>query len=134
MNALRSAFIKGLNELLKSLEVLDVVFSFVERFGDAEFNASPLGGGKVDLVARFADVVVAWLGSCGQHVKHSATILGAQLFRNLGQLSHPLLPVLEFLAGASFFVFLLLGVGLFKSLFDLFRPLVEDLFEISEHG
>lgn len=61
MNALRSAFIKGLNELLKSLEVLDVVFSFVERFGDAELNASPLGGGKVDLVARFADVVVAWL-------------------------------------------------------------------------
>ena len=134
LNALGSAFIEGLNEFLKCLEVLDVVFSFIEGFSDAELDASPLAGGKVNFVARFADVVVAWLGSGGQHVKHSAAILGAQLFGNLGQLSHPLLPVFKLLAGASFFVFLLLGVGFFKSLLDFFGPLVEDFFEVGEHG
>lgn len=80
LDALGSAFVKRLNELLKCLEVLDVVFGFIEGFSDAELNASPLAGGKINFVARFADVVLAWLGSGGQHVKHSAAILGAQLF------------------------------------------------------
>lgn len=134
LDALGSAFVKGLDEFFKCLKILDVVFGFVERFSDAELDASPLAGSKVNFIARFADVVLAWLGSGGQHVKHSAAILGAQLFGNLSQLSHPLLPVLKLLAGASFFVFLLLGVGFLKSLLDLFRPLVEDFLEVGEHG
>ena len=39
-----SAVIEWLNELLKGLEILDIVLGFVESLGDSELNASPLGG------------------------------------------------------------------------------------------
>jgi hypothetical protein len=44
LDGLWCSIIKGLNELLKGLEILDVIFSFVESFSNSELNASPLGG------------------------------------------------------------------------------------------
>jgi copper oxidase (laccase) domain-containing protein len=44
LDGLGSTIVEWLDELLKSLEILDVVFSFVQGLSDSELNASPLGG------------------------------------------------------------------------------------------
>jgi hypothetical protein len=133
LDALRGAVVKGLDELLKGLEVLDVVLGLVKSLGDAQLDASPLAGGKVDLVTGAVGAVVGALGSVGKHIEDGTTVLGAELFGHASEFAHPLLPVFKFLAGASFFVLLFLGLGFFEGLFDLFRPLVEDLFEVTKH-
>lgn len=133
LDRLGCAFIKWLNELFKSLEVLNVVFGFVEGLSDTELNASPFAGGKVDLVSWSVSIVSGVL-SCGcQDIEDGSAVLGSELLGDAGKFSHALFPVFKFLAGTSFFVVLLFGLGLFKSLFDFFRPLVEDFFEVVNH-
>lgn len=51
LNGLWGAFVKGLNELLKGSQVLDIVLGLVEGLSDLEFKTSPLGGKHVDLVS-----------------------------------------------------------------------------------
>jgi len=79
LDALGSTIVKGFDEFLKGLEVLDVVFGLVESLSNAQFNASPLAGGKVDLVTGAVSVVVGVLGGESKDVEHSTAVLGAEL-------------------------------------------------------
>ena len=108
LDGFRSAFVKWLDELFKGLEILNVVFGFVESFSDTELNASPLASGKVDFVTRSVSIVGGVLSSCGQDIKDGTAVLGSELFRDAGKFSHALFPVFKFLAGTSFFVILFL--------------------------
>ena len=45
LDGVGSTFIEGLNELLKSGQILDVVLSLVECLSYSELDAAPLGGG-----------------------------------------------------------------------------------------
>lgn len=68
-----------------------------------------------------------------QHVEDGSAVLGAELLRNAGELSHALFPVLELLTWTGVLVFLALGLSLLEGLLDLLRPFVEDLLEVGDH-
>jgi len=133
LDGLGCAFIKRFNELFKSLEVFNVVFGFVEGLSDTELNTSPLAGGEVDFVSWSVGIVGGVLSCGSQDIEDGTAVLRSELFGDAGKFSHALFPVFEFLARASFFVVLFLGLSLFKSLLDFFRPLIEDFFKVVNH-
>jgi hypothetical protein len=59
LDGVRVSVVEWINELLKSLEVLNVILGLVECFSDSELNASPLGGSKVDLIS-WLTTLVSW--------------------------------------------------------------------------
>lgn len=127
------AFVKGFDKLLKSLKVLDVVLCLIESFSHTKLDASPLAGCKMKLVFRSVSAFTGTSSGSSENIQNLDAVFGCKLLRNAGQLSHALLPILKFLAGTSLFVVLFLRLGFFKSLFDFFRPLVEDFFEVIDH-
>ena len=62
LDGVGGALIQGLDELLQGGQVLDVVLGLVESLGDSQLNASPLGGGKVDLVTGLSKSIRGVLG------------------------------------------------------------------------
>jgi len=51
------AFVKRFNELLESLQVLDIVLSFVKSLGNSKVDVSPLRGSQMQLVTRCGTTV-----------------------------------------------------------------------------
>jgi hypothetical protein len=49
-----AALIQWVDELLKSLEVLNVVLGLIESFGDLKLDGLPAGSGKSDLIFGLA--------------------------------------------------------------------------------
>jgi hypothetical protein len=50
-NSFGISIIEWLDELLKSLKVLNVILGFVESLSNSKFNASPLGSCEVNLIS-----------------------------------------------------------------------------------
>ena len=135
LNGFGVAFVEGLDELLKGLQVLHVVLGLVECLSHAQLNSTPLGGGKEDLVAGLSNISVGLgIGGSKENIKHSGAVLGAELLGDAGELAHALFPVLELLAGAGLFVLFLLLFSLVEGLFDLLAPLGEDSGEVRDHS
>jgi hypothetical protein len=83
LDRLRVAFVEGLNELFESLQILNVVLSFIEGLSHAKLNSAPLRGSKEDLVAGLANISIGLrVGSCKKDVEHGGAVLGAKLFRD----------------------------------------------------
>jgi len=132
LDGVRGSFIEGLNELLKSGEILDVILGLVESFGDSQFDSLPLGCRKIDLVS-LATTVGLILGCLVEDIEDGAAVLASELLRDASELSHALAPVLDLVAGAGFLVVLALGLGLLDGSLDLLRPVVEDALEVVQH-
>ena len=77
LNCLRGAFIQWLNELFKSSKILNVVLGFIELFSNLKFNASPLAGGKIDLVSGFTELLSRVLTCLGEHIIHCSAVLAS---------------------------------------------------------
>jgi len=58
LNGLWGTIVEWLNEFLEGLKILDVIFSLIQRFSDSKLNASPLGGGEVDLGVWFVHLLI----------------------------------------------------------------------------
>ena len=81
---LRIANVEWFEELLKGLQVLNVVFGFRERLSDLVVNTSPVGGCHVDLLIMDTKLILHLVTSLLEHIVDSAAVLGAELFGNLG--------------------------------------------------
>jgi len=133
LDSLWVSIVEWLDEFLKGLKILDVVFSLIEGFGDSELNGSPLGGGKVDLVSWLSSVLAWVLGSLSENIVNSSTVLASELLGDTGKLSHSLLPVVELVLGTIILAVFLLSISALESFRDLLRPLIEDLLELIDH-
>jgi hypothetical protein len=135
LDSLWCSIVKWFDELLKGLKVLHVVFRLIQGLCHSELNASPFGGGKVDLVSWFRELLRWCLGSLSQSIVHSSAVFTAKLLRNAGELPHSLFPEVELLLGTRIFIVFSLSiiVSAFKRPLDLLAPLVEDLLEIVDH-
>jgi len=69
--------VQRVDELFKSLQVLHVVLGLVQGFGNSELNASPLGGGEIDLVSGLASDVSWALRSLGEDVIDGPAVLAS---------------------------------------------------------
>lgn len=128
-----SSIVEWLNESLKSLQVLDVVFGLVECLCDSKLDASPLGGRKVDLVSWSSKLFSSRRGGGCQDVIDGPAVLASQLLGDTGELSHSLLPVEELLSWASVSLVSADSVCSLEGLRDLFSPFVEDALECNDH-
>ena len=133
LDSLWVSVVEWLDEFLKSLKIFDVIFGLVESFSDSKLNGSPLGGGKVNLVSWLSGVLAWVLGSLGKNIVDSSTVLAPELLGDTGQFSHSLLPVVELVLWTIFLSVLLLSISSFEGFRDLFRPLIEDFLEVSDH-
>jgi len=133
LDSLWVSIVEWLDEFLKGLKILDVVFSLIEGFGDSKLNGSPLGGGKVDLVSWLSSVLAWVLGSLSENIVNSSTVLASELLGDTGKLSHSLLPVVELVLGTIILAVFLLSISALESFRDLLRPLIEDLLELIDH-
>lgn len=77
LDGVGGSLIEGLDELLKSGQVLNIVLGLIKGLSDSEFDASPLGGGKVDLVTWLAQAVAGVHGSSVEHIVDCAAVLAA---------------------------------------------------------
>lgn len=134
LNGLWCSIVKRLNEFLKSLKIFDIVFGFVESFGDSELNTSPFGGSKINFVSGLGELLRWLLRGLRKHIINSSAVLTAQLLRDTSKLSHSLLPVVELLLGSSILLFLfVVVVSVVECFLDELTPLIEDLFKIGDH-
>lgn len=79
LDSLRVSIVEWLDEFLKSLEILDVVFGLVKSFSDSELNRSPLGGGKVDLISWLSGILAWVLGSLSENIVDGSAVLASEL-------------------------------------------------------
>jgi len=133
LDGVRGSFIEGLNELLKSGEILDVILGLVESFGDSQFDSLPLGCRKIDLVFPATTTFGLILTCLIEDIEDSAAVLASELLRDASEFSHALAPVLDFVSGAGFLVVLSLGLGLLDGSLDLLGPVIEDALEVVQH-
>ena len=133
LDGLWVSIVEWLNEFLKGLKILDVIFGLVESFSDSKLDGSPLGGGKVDLVSWLAGVLTWVLRSLGKNIVDGSAVLASELLRDTGKLSHSLLPVVELVLWTIILSVLLLSISSLESIGDLLRPLIEDLLEFGNH-
>ena len=131
-DGVRISIVQRLDEFLKSLKILDVVFSLIESLSDSELDASPLGGGKINLVSWLSKLFRWILRGLSEDIVDGSAVLAPQLLRDSSEFPHPLFPVVELLSWISLFI-LLFSIGSFKSILDLFAPIVEDFLEIRDH-
>ncbi len=132
LDGVRGSLIEWLDELLKSGEILNVILCLIEGLCYSQFNGSPLGGSKIDLIS-FSTAISLVAGGLSQDIVDSAAVFASELLRDAGELSHALAPVLDLVAGTSLLVFLTLGLSLFKSSLNLLRPVIEDALKVVEH-
>jgi hypothetical protein len=133
LNGVWISIIKWLNELFKCLEVLDVILSLVQSFGNSQFNGSPSRGSKVDLVSWLAELVRWVLRSSCENIIDGSAVFASELLRDTSELSHLLLPVVKFLPWVGILVVLLLFLSSVECVSNLFTPLVEKFFKIGDH-
>ena len=76
-DGVRISIVQRLDEFLKGLKILDVVFSLIESLSDSELDASPLGGGEIDLVSGLASDVSWALRSLGEDVIDGPAVLAS---------------------------------------------------------
>lgn len=127
LDGLGVANVEGLKILLERLEVLDVVLGLREGLSDLVVDASPVGGGHVDLLVGDSELFRLGLAGVLEEVIDGAAVLAAELLADLGQLSHALLPVVELLDGAVVLVVAALSVGVIDVGVDLLLPSAEDV-------
>ena len=118
--------VERLEVLLEGLEVLDVVLGLRKRLSDLVVDASPVGGCHVDLLVVDAELVLHLVAGLVEQVINGAAILATELFRDLGQLSHTLLPVVELLDGAIILAKAALSISVLDVCIDFVLPSTED--------
>ena len=127
--------LEWVDELLKSLEVLNVILGLVEVLGNSELKTSPLRGGQVDLGVWLSHLVIGVLRSSSEDVIDGSAVLTLELLGNSGKFSHSRFPVIELKLRSG--ILLLLGVSLLVSLIkgirDSLTPCVEDSLELHKH-
>lgn len=79
LDRIRGSLIEGLDELLESRKILNIVLGLVESLSDTELDASPLGGGKVNLVTGLSELLISVLRGLSKHIVDSAAVLAAEL-------------------------------------------------------
>jgi len=113
-------FVKRFNELLKSLQVLNIIFGFVKSFSNSKVDVSPLGGSQMQLITRCSTTVTSWLGGGIENIVHGTAVLGVELLRDTSKLAHALLPVVELDSWTGFLLVLAaLGFSLLEGDLDL---------------
>ena len=73
------AVLEWIDELLKGLEILNVVLSLVEVLSDSELKTSPLGGGEVDLGVWLCELIAGVLGGGSEYVINGSAVLALKL-------------------------------------------------------
>jgi hypothetical protein len=125
--------VQWVDELLKCLQVLDIILGLVEELSHSEVEVSPLGDLKEHVVLALSlDVGVA-VGSEGQDVENVVAVLALELLSNSCQSSHLLLPVLELLLWV---LLVLAGRDFFEAVngsSDLSVPVLEEFKELVSH-
>ena len=132
-DVLWSSIVEWLNESLKGLKILNVILSFIECFSNSKLNASPLGGGKINLVSWLSKLFRRVLRGLSEDIVDGSAVLGSQLLGDTSELSHSLFPVLKLLEGMSILIVVLFSIGTIQSTLDFVAPLIEDVFEIGDH-
>lgn len=78
-DGVRISIVQRLDEFLKSLKILDVVFSLIESLSDSELDASPLGGGKINLVSWLSELFRWVLRGLSEDIVDGSAVLASQL-------------------------------------------------------
>lgn len=125
--------IKRLDELLKSLQVLNIILGFVKSLGNSQVDVAPFGGSQMQLISRCSTAVTRWLTGGIENIVDGTAVLRVELLRDTGKLAHALLPVFELGTWTSFLLVLAFTLGLFNIDLDLIRPIVKDLLERGDH-
>jgi len=121
------ANIQRLEVLLEGLKVLDVVLGLRERLSDFVVNASPVGGGHVDLLIMDTKRILHLIASLIEKVIDGTTVLASKLLGDLSQFSHTLFPVLEFPDRTIIFIIAACCISVLDVGVDLVLPSAEDL-------
>jgi len=78
-DGVRISIVQRLDEFLKSLKIFDVVFSLIESLSDSELDASPLGGGKINLVSWLSELLRWVLRGLSEDIVDGSAVLASQL-------------------------------------------------------
>lgn len=98
-NGLRSAGIEGFDEFLEGGEVLDVILSLIEGFGDGDIDSLPP---PQHIKHRLPGLIMKFTNPryCMQNPEYGLALPGFETFGNRGDPSHSSPPKFEFCARA----------------------------------
>lgn len=133
LDSLWGSIVEWLDELLKSLKVLNVILSLVKSFSDLEDDVLPLVNGKIYLILGLSLGLIVWLGGGVKNIEDSGAVLASELFGDASQLSHSLLPVKQLLHWTGVLLVLHLRLGSLEGLLDLFVPAVKEFLKLVNH-